>query len=136
MAIKKDYVELVNFLETNKNKKVETILDLVREMCSQKVETTFKKDENGNVTHVYCYYHKVWEDVSQVEYGKKASNKATGLNTMCKVGLNQWSKQQRVAQKEKNELLEKMAKGEVTQEEFTQELDAIELRRNTIIKPE
>ena len=136
MAIKKDYVELVNFLETNKNKKVETILDLVREMCSQKVETTFKKDENGNVTHVYCYYHKVWEDVSQVEYGKKASNKATGLNTMCKVGLNQWSKQQRVAQKEKNELLEKMAKGEVSQEEFTQELDAIELRRNTIIKPE
>ena len=136
MAIKKDYVELVKFLETNKNKKVETILDLVREMCSQKVETTFKKDENGNVTHVFCYYHKVWEDVSQVEYGKKASNKATGLNTMCKVGLNQWSKQQRVAQKEKNELLEKMAKGEVTQEEFTQELDAIELRRNTIIKPE
>lgn len=136
MAIKKDYVELVNFLETNKNKKVETILDLVREMCSQKVETTFKKDDEGNVTHVFCYYHKVWEDVSQVEYGKKASNKATGLNTMCKVGLNQWSKQQRVAQKEKNELLEKMAKGEVTQEEFTQELDAIELRRNTIIKPE
>lgn len=136
MAIKKDYVELVNFLETNKNKKVETILEMVREMCSQKVETTFKKDENGNVTHVYCYYHKVWEDVSQVEYGKKASNKATGLNTMCKVGLNQWSKQQRVAQKEKNELLEKMAKGEVTQEEFTQELDAIELRRNTIIQPE
>ena len=136
MAIKKDYVELVNFLETNKNKKVETILDLVREMCSQKVETTFRKDDDGNVTHVYCYYHKVWEDVSQVEYGKKASNKATGLNTMCKVGLNQWSKQQRVAQKEKNELLEKMAKGEVTQEEFTQELDAIELRRNTIIQPE
>lgn len=136
MAIKKDYVELVNFLETNKNKKVETILDLVREMCSQKVETTFKKDDEGNVTHVYCYYHKVWEDVSQVEYGKKASNKATGLNTMCKVGLNQWSKQQRVAQKEKNELLEKMAKGEVTQEEFTLELDQIELRRNTIIQPE
>ena len=105
-------------------------------MCSQKVETTFKKDGDGNVTHVFCYYHKVWEDVSQVEYGKKASNKATGLNTMCKVGLNQWSKQQRVAQKEKNELLEKMAKGEVTQEEFTQELDAIELRRNTIIQPE
>lgn len=136
MAIKKDYVELVNFLETNKNKKVETILEMVREMCSQKVETTFRKDENGNVTHVYCYYHKVWEDVSQVEYGKKASNKATGLNTMCKVGLNQWSKQQRVAQKEKNELLEKMAKGEVSQEEFTQELDAIELRRNAIVQPE
>lgn len=134
MAIKKDYVELVEFLTNNKNKKVETILDQVREMCSQKVELTFRKDDEGNVTHVFCYYHKVWEDVSQVEYGKKASNKSTGLNTMCKVGLNAWSKQQRVAQKEKNDLLEKMAKGEVTQEEFAIELEAIETRRQTIVQ--
>lgn len=134
MAIKKDYVELVEFLTNNKNKKVETILDQVREMCSQKVELTSRKDDEGNVTHVFCYYHKVWEDVSQVEYGKKASNKSTGLNTMCKVGLNAWSKQQRVAQKEKNDLLEKMAKGEVTQEEFAIELEAIETRRQTIVQ--
>lgn len=132
-TIKKDYQELVTFLETNKNKKVETILEQIREMCSSKNETTFRKDDEGNVTHVFCYYHKVWEDVSQIEYGKKASNKSTGLNTMCKVGLNAWSKQQRVAQKEKNELLTKMAKGEVTQEEFNLELDAIEVRRTTIV---
>ena len=132
-SIKKDYLELVSFLETNKNKKVETILEQIREMCSSKNETTFRKDEDGNITHVFCYYHKVWEDVAVVEYGKKASNKATGLNTMCKVGLNAWSKQQRVAQKEKNELLTKMAKGEVTQEEFNLELDAIEVRRTTIV---
>ena len=133
-TIKKDYLELVSFLETNKNKKVETILAAVREMCSSKNETTFRKDEEGNITHIFCYYHKVWEDVAVVEYGKKASNKATGLNTMCKVGLNAWSKQQRVAQKEKNELLTKMAKGEVTQEEFNLELDAIEVRRHTIVQ--
>lgn len=133
-TIKKDYQELVTFLETNKNKKVETILEMVREMCSSKNETTFRKDDEGNVTHVFCYYHKVWEDLTQVEYGKKASNKSTGLNTMCKVGLNAWSKQQRVAQKEKNELLTKMAKGEVTQEEFNLELDAIEVRRQTIVQ--
>lgn len=134
MAIKKDYVELVEFLTNNKNKKVETILDQVREMCSQKVELTFRKDNEGNVTHVFCYYHKVWEDVSVVEYGKKASNKSTGLNTMCKVGLNAWSKQQRVAQKEKNDLLEKMSKGEVTREEFALELEAIETRRQSIVQ--
>lgn len=134
MAIKKDYQQLVEFLTNNKNKKVETILEQVREMCSQKVELTFRKDDEGNVTQVFCYYHKVWEDVSVVEYGKKASNKSTGLNTMCKVGLNAWSKQQRVAQKEKNDLLEKMAKGEVTQEEFALELDAIETRRQTIVQ--
>ena len=133
MAIKKDYQQLVEFLTNNKNKKVETILEQIREMCSQKVELTFRKDEEGNVTHVFCYYHKVWEDVSAVEYGKKASNKSTGLNTMCKVGLNAWSKQQRVAQKEKNDLLEKMANGEVTQEEFALELEAIETRRQTIV---
>ena len=134
MAIKKDYVELVEFLTNNKNKKVETILEQVREMCSQKVELTFKKDDEGNVTHVFCYYHKVWEDVSQVEYGKKASNKSTGLNTMCKAGLNAWSKQQRVAQKEKNDLLEKMSKGVVTREEFALELEAIETRRQSIVQ--
>lgn len=134
MAIKKDYQQLVEFLTNNKNKKVETILEQVREMCSQKVELTFRKDEEGNVTQVFCYYHKVWEDVSVVEYGKKASNKSTGLNTMCKVGLNAWSKQQRVAQNEKNDLLEKMAKGEVTREEFALELDAIETRRQTIVQ--
>ena len=133
MLIKKDFQELVTFLETNKNKKVDTILELVREMCSNKNEVNFKKNEEGVVTHAYCYYHKEWEDVSIVEYGQKVSNKATGLNTMCKVGLNQWSKQQRDYKKAKEQLLDQVSKGELTIEALNLELTKLDEAKNTIV---
>lgn len=136
VVIKKDFQELIAFLEANEKKSVKTILEQVREMCSAKAQVTFKKDADGNVTHVFCYYHKVWEDVTVHEYGKKASNKATGLNTMCKVGLNQWTKQQREAKKAKDELLAKVASGEVPAERLTAELELIEAKRNAIVMPE
>ena len=136
VLIKKDFQELVAFLEANEKKSVKTILEQVREMCSAKAQVTFKKDENGNVTHVFCYYHKVWEEVTADNYGKKASNKATGLNTMCKVGLNQWTKQQREAKKAKDTLLARVASGEVPTEQLTAELEAIEVARNTVIVAE
>lgn len=133
MLIKKDFQELVTFLETNKNKKVDTILELVREMCSNKNDVNFKKNDEGVVTHVYCYYHKEWEDVSVVEYGQKVSNKATGLNTMCKVGLNQWSKQQRDYKKAKETLLDQVSKGELTIEALNLELTKLDEVKNTIV---
>lgn len=136
VLIKKDFQELVAYLEANEKKSVKTILQQVRDMCSAKAQTTFKKDEDGNVTHVFCYYHKVWEEVTADNYGKKASNKATGLNTMCKVGLNQWTKQQREAKKAKDTLLARVASGEVPQEQLTEELEAIEVARNTIVAAE
>ena len=40
--------------------------------------STFIKDADGNVIAIYCYYHKKWELVEHIEYGKKA-NTATGL---------------------------------------------------------
>ena len=132
MAIKKDYQALVDFLETNKNKKVATILEQIREMCSQQNTVTFKKDAEGNVTEVFCYYHKRWELVSEHEYGKKASNKATGLNTMCKVGLNQWTKQQSAAKKAREQVLARLASGEEL--DITAELELIEAQRQAIIE--
>jgi hypothetical protein len=131
VIIKKDFQELIAFLEANEKKSVKTILEQVRELCSAKAQVTFKKDAEGNVTHVFCYYHKVWEEATN--YGKKVSNKATGLNTMCKVGLNQWTKQQREAKKAKDALLTKIASGEVPQEQLTAELEAIEAARNVIV---
>lgn len=132
MAIKKDYQALVDFLETNQNKKVATILEQIREMCSQQNTVTFKKDAEGNVTEVFCYYHKRWELVSEHEYGKKASNKATGLNTMCKVGLNQWTKQQSTAKKAREQVLARLAAGEEL--DITAELELIEAQRQAIIE--
>ena len=132
MAIKKDYQLIVEFLEANQNKKVATILKQLREMCSQSNTATFKKDADGNVTEVFCYYHKRWELVSEHEYGKKASNKATGLNTMCKVGYNQWTKQQSAAKKAKEQLLTRVAAGEEL--DLTTELELIEAQRQLIIE--
>lgn len=130
--IKKDFQAIIDFLEANKSKNVKTILDQVREMASVKAQVTFKKDEDGKVTEVYCYYHKRWELLSEHEYGLKASNKATGLNTMCKVGLNQWTKQQREAKKAKDALLARVAAGETL--DLTAELEAIEVARQAIIE--
>lgn len=132
MAIKKDFQVLVDFLETNQNKKVATILEQIREMCSQQNTVTFKKDAEGNVIEVFCYYHKRWELVSAHEYGKKASNKATGLNTMCKVGLNQWTKQQSAAKKAREQVLARLAAGEELN--IAHELELIEAQRQAIIE--
>ena len=131
MAIKKDYQLIVEFLEANQNKKVATILEQLREMCSQSNTVTFKKDDDGNVTEVFCYYHKRWELVSEHEYGKKASNKATGLNTMCKVGYNQWTKQQSVAKKAREQVLSRLAAGEEL--DINVELELIEAQRQLIV---
>lgn len=116
--IKKDYVELYNLLLENKNKKVATILpELVAFMTAKNNQKTFLKDEDGNVTHVYCYYHKEWEDITVAEYGAKSSNKATGLNTLCKEGASQWNKQQRVKKQRLEELTNKILAGEASVEE-------------------
>ena len=132
VIIKKDFQELIAFLEANEKKSVKTILEQVRELCSAKAQTTFKKDADGNVTHVFCYYHKVLEEVTADNYGKKASNKATGLNTMCKVGLNQWTKQQSAAKKAREQILARLAAGEEL--DITAELELIEARRQAIIE--
>jgi hypothetical protein len=119
--IKKAYVELHSLLEANANKKVSTIMPLLLELMSAKsgggtVGNTFKKDEDGNVTHVFCYYHKEWEAVADVEYGSKKGT-ATGLNTMCKVGVSNWTKQQRMFKKSEDEVLAKILSGEITVDE-------------------
>jgi len=97
MTIKKPYVSLVEFLESNKNKNVSSILEEVKLMCeSKKVASTVIYDENGKLIAVFCYYHKQWELVKDVPYGSKA-NTQSGLNTMCKVGVSKWTKAQRDA---------------------------------------
>ena len=132
--IKKAFVELVALLEANSNKKVATIMPQILELASAKVATsTCYKDEEGNVIAVYCYYHKAWELVANVPYGKKAST-SSGLNTMCKEGTSLWTKQQRLAKVAKEKLLDQVAKGEVEADELTERLEAIEVERLTKVE--
>lgn len=123
--VKKQFEELYALLQANENKKVSTIMPQLIELMSKKsagggVGTTFYK-EDEEVVAVYCYYHKKWELVSVAEYGKKASNQATGLNTMCKEGVNQWTKNQRDKKLKEAELLTKVATGLLLPEDIASE---------------
>lgn len=113
MTIKKSYIDIVEFLQANENKKVSSILSEVLLMAeSKKQSSTHIADEDGNIIAIFCYYHKQWELVSEVEYGSKA-NTVTKLNTMCKIGNSKWTKKQRDAKVAKSELLDKVANGDI-----------------------
>ena len=136
--IKKQFVEVYELLEANSSKKVSTILPELIELMSRKTNGgtnghTYKKDDEGNVTHVFCYYHKEWEDVTEVEYGAKKGT-ATGLNTMCKEGVSNWTKQQRAKKKAEAELLTKVASGELKPEDIAEEQARI-LEESKVIVP-
>lgn len=140
MTIKKAYVEIVEFLEANENSKVKTILDAVKDMCSAKSGgggggSSFRKDDDGNVTAIFCYYHKKWEDPNVVEFGKKATS-PTGMNNMCKEGTSQWTKQHRAAKKAKEDLLNQVATGEVAPEDIAKHQEAIDAAMNEIVPRE
>ena len=134
--IKKQFEELVALLQANPNKKVSTMLPDVIAMCSAKQQSkTFELNKEGQVTRVFCYYHKQWEDVSVCEYGAKKSS-ASGLNSMCKVGYNQWSKQQRDYKKAKERVLQDVADGEIQGEEVSGLLEELEEARTQIVPRE
>jgi len=132
MNIKKPFVEIVNFLELNQHKTVEEILETVYQFAeSKKSTTTVLKSEDGTVIAIYCYYHKQWELLSEVEYGSKV-NTVTGLNTMCKVGVSKWTKKQRDSKKSKEDLLTNVAKGDIQVSDILKLQADIEEMRLTI----
>lgn len=138
MTIKKQFEELYAILEANQNRKVSTVLpELLKLMEAKKggsdIGKTFLKDAEGNVFAVFCYYHKKWELVEGIEYGKKA-NTATGLNTMCKEGVSSWGKQQRNHKKAKDALLMQIASQELSSEELPTMLDELEEERKAIVE--
>ena len=141
MAIKKAFVDLVAFLEENEGSKVKTIMPGVIELCSAKSgggkggASTFIKNEAGEVTHIFCYYHKKWEAVAEVEFGTKTTS-PTGLNNMCKEGTSQWTKQQRAAKKASEALLDQVAAGEVDANDISGLREDIETTRSAVVARE
>ena len=138
MAIKKAYQEIVALLEANENKKIKTLLPQIIALCEAKngggseIGKTFLKDEDGEVLAIYCYYFKKWMPLCDVEFGAKKST-ATGFNTMCKEGVSNWTKQQRVATKAKEGLLEQLTSGDLEAVDLPAAQEAIEEARKAIV---
>lgn len=132
MNIKKPFQEIVDLLEANKGEIVETILeDIIAIAMSKKQDSTVRRNEKDEVTHIFCWYHKEWEPVEW--YGLKASSHS-GYNTFCKQGVNSWTKQQRDFKKLKGELLEKLMEGEIEKDDLQEEIARLEADRD-LIKP-
>ena len=134
MATKKVFAPLIEFLEANENSKVKTLMPQIMDICSAKggAVSNFIKNAAGEVTHIYCYYHKKWEAVAECEYGAKA-NSATGLNSMCKEGTAAWTKQQREAKNAGAALLASVASGEVAPGDISAKQADIEANRAKVI---
>jgi len=115
--IKAQYKAINALLEANKGKSltVKLMAELTVLMSSKVVSKSHISDDNGNVVAVFCYYHKKWELVEHIEYGSKASTKS-GLNTMCKVGVNQWTKQQKEFKSEQTQILADIVNGDLSSE--------------------
>jgi hypothetical protein len=135
MPIKKAFQEVHNFLVANEDKKVKTVMDQLVDMMSTKAgggaATAVHRDDAGNVVAILDYYYKKWLPVEFVEFGAK-KNSATGLNTMCKWGVSNWTKQQREFKKGKEDLLALVASGEVQPTEIQERLDELENDKNRI----
>ena len=125
---------VISILNENSNKKVSSIINIIEELKVEvKIirEKKYLLDSENKPFAIFCYYHKQWELISETEYGTKSSSK-TGLNTMCKLGTNKWTKQQKTATKEKGELLIKLMDNEITQDEIKELNDGIEERKTLI----
>ena len=136
-TIKKVFLEVNALLLANKDSLVADIMPQLMLLMSAKVGgsevgSTHLKDDQGNVIAVFCYYHKCWELVSDHAYGAKAGT-TTGLNSMCKAGVNAWTTQQRKAKSAKEALLTKLTSGELAVEDLAYEQELIERQRNNIV---
>lgn len=114
-TIKKQYTAINAALVALTNKKLtpKVLAELQALMASKGGEKTFITNDEGTVIAIRCYYFKRW--MSPEFFASKKT--ASGYNSMCKLGTNTWSKQQRVAKKANAELLEKLMDGALTSDE-------------------
>ena len=134
MTIKKQFTEIHDLLKANEGKKLGKTLmaELIELMSAKGNARTFRLDDAGNVTHIFCYYHKEWEEVSKVPYGAKKST-SHGYNTMCKEGISNWTKQQRKLKLAREQLLQMLTDDEITVEELPEFQKQIEAEAKVII---
>lgn len=134
MSVKKAFTALHSYLAANTDAKVGDLMDEITELCSAKGAgggTASHRNEEGVVVAILDYYFKKWLPVEFVEFGAKA-NSNTGLNTMCKLGVSHWTKQQRIYKLGKEQLLDDVAAQIVEPTQIQEKLDELEAARTSI----
>ena len=111
--------------------KKEENMDQIENKNTQKIEAKFVKDEDGVVVAVFDYYYKRWVDPRIVEFGAKA-NSATGLNSMCKWGVSNWTKQQNAYKKAQAQLLDDVKEQKVKPSQIGEELEKLEAAKTAV----
>jgi len=130
-TIKKGYTELHAILSANQDMTVKKLMAQLLPIMQQEVRDEAHRYVDGRL-EIFCYYHKQWEFADQVEYGKKANTK-TGLNTMCKVGTNNWTTQYRIYKDSSSKILAKVSAGELSYEDIPAEQAKYAEERNKIV---
>ena len=111
--------KIKKFLTDKKDAKISTIHDELLNMIAAELNkksaqksSTSRRDENGDVTEIFCYFHKVWEDVNVHAYGSKKGS-TTGKNTMCKRGVRGWTETQKHIKLLDGKLIEEISSGKL-----------------------
>ena len=141
-AIKKMFQPIITILVANSDKRVRDVLDEIKAACEAKQggggtsKVSFVKDEAGAVVAAHCGYFGKWFKPGEQEFGTKI-NTASGLNSMCKEGVSNWTAQNTAYKKGKDALLAKMADpaAGMTTEMMKAELDALELAKQAVLAP-
>ena len=120
MTIKKQFKDVIDFLEKNKNLKIEQIIDQVTEMCSGKSgggtrAETWIKDADGKCLAICGYADGRWKPVvgkHKVEFSTKTGT-GHGFNVDSKAGLKAWHARNAKAKKVLDEMMTTLKSGTV-----------------------
>jgi hypothetical protein len=125
-------MNLVEFIEANKNKQVKNISNELIQLVNQLVAESKSRAEGVSEAwrtvdgklECFCYYHKVWEVVTTETYGSKQGSKH-GFNNMCKSGTNAWTKWNKMRKQVDDVVLKEVVTG-------TCKVENIETRKATL----
>lgn len=89
-------------------------------------------DGDGDVTHVFCTYHKKWEPVADEEgepVFKENEKSKNGYARECTVGLGAWREQAKVFKSTKDGVIKDLLDGEIENDSAKELLAAAEVAR-------
>jgi len=134
MQIKKQFTELITLLESNQEKMIKTILPQVLALCESKVATlNCLFDKNKRAFAIYCYFHKQWEIVLEVDYSA-VSKSPSGKSRLCKLGQKAFTAQQNAFKLVPSKVLELVESGKIKTSEIKETTSKLLQDTKTLIE--